>query len=66
MPGCFLLQVDLMVRPPKPGDESYERFRHETQTIFESLKKRAQILTDALNRLEGKCPNQKQQRGQSK
>ena len=30
-----------MVRPPLPGDESYERFAIEENEIFESLKRRA-------------------------
>ena len=32
--------VDLMVRPPKPGDDSHDQFQRETQATFESLKKR--------------------------
>ncbi|ELR24802.1 alanine aminotransferase, mitochondrial, putative [Acanthamoeba castellanii str. Neff] len=45
--------VDLMVRPPKPGDDSHDQFQRETQATFESLKKRAGLLATALNQLEG-------------
>jgi len=45
--------VDVMVRPPKPGDESYELYNKEKQEILASLKRRAEWLTSALNKLEG-------------
>eukprot|EP00438_Fugacium_kawagutii_P001365 Skav232157 [mRNA] locus=scaffold1040:468960:472976:- [translate_table: standard] len=55
--------VGLMVNPPKPGrdgwedpsgaypgEPSYELYQKETSGIFESLKRRALRLTDALNK----------------
>eukprot|EP00190_Bangiopsis_sp_CCMP1999_P005479 CAMPEP_0198732488 /NCGR_PEP_ID=MMETSP1475-20131203/36296_1 /TAXON_ID= ORGANISM="Unidentified sp., Strain CCMP1999" /NCGR_SAMPLE_ID=MMETSP1475 /ASSEMBLY_ACC=CAM_ASM_001111 /LENGTH=491 /DNA_ID=CAMNT_0044495623 /DNA_START=113 /DNA_END=1588 /DNA_ORIENTATION=+ len=47
------LLVGLMSRPPQPGDESYNLYKKETEGIFNSLKKRAERLADALNKLEG-------------
>ena len=35
------MMMSLMVRPPLPGEESYERFAKEENAIFESLKRRA-------------------------
>ena len=35
------MMMSLMVRPPLPGDESYELFTKEESDIFESLKRRA-------------------------
>lgn len=45
--------VDLMVSPPKPGDESYEQDRLERETIHEELDRRAALLHDTFNSLEG-------------
>lgn len=45
--------VGLMVNPPQLGDPSYELFQKETSGIFESLKRRALRLTDALNKVPG-------------
>ncbi|EGC31753.1 alanine transaminase [Dictyostelium purpureum] len=47
------LVVDLMVRPPTPGDSSYELYIKERDGIYDSLKKRANLLNKALNSLEG-------------
>jgi hypothetical protein len=35
-----------MVRPPLPGQESYELFAREESAIFESLKRRAVSVSD--------------------
>jgi hypothetical protein len=35
------MMMSLMVRPPLPGEESYERFAKEENAIFESLKRKA-------------------------
>lgn len=48
-----LVQVDLMVKPPKSGEPSYETYQKETSAIFASLKRRAELLVGALNELEG-------------
>jgi len=43
----------LMVNPPKPGDASYELYGKEKSDRLLSLARRAKLLTDALNGLEG-------------
>jgi aspartate/methionine/tyrosine aminotransferase len=42
-----------MVRPPKPGSPSYERYRQERFGILEELKKRAVLLAEGLNKIPG-------------
>ena len=42
-----------MVNPPKPGDASYVQFRNEKDSLLNSLKRRARLMTDAFNALEG-------------
>eukprot|EP01129_Flabellula_baltica_P012756 TRINITY_DN5801_c0_g1_i2.p2 TRINITY_DN5801_c0_g1~~TRINITY_DN5801_c0_g1_i2.p2 ORF type:complete len:243 (-),score=68.83 TRINITY_DN5801_c0_g1_i2:8-736(-) len=49
VPGQIL--VELMVNPPKEGDESYEMYREETVGIYESLKRRAEKIGRALSDL---------------
>lgn len=51
VPGQVAL--GLMVNPPKPGDPSFTQFRHEKDSLIESLKRRARKITDAFNALEG-------------
>ncbi|EFA80185.1 alanine transaminase [Heterostelium album PN500] len=50
--------VDLMVRPPVAGEQSYDTYVKERDTIFDSLKRRANLLAAALNGLEGVTCNQ--------
>lgn len=45
--------MSLMVNPPQPGDESYEQYNKEMTEGLESLKRRAHVMTDAFNALEG-------------
>ncbi|EAU84123.1 transaminase [Coprinopsis cinerea okayama7 len=45
--------VDCMIRPPKPGDESYELWKKETDTIHEALRTRTSIMAERLNALPG-------------
>lgn len=45
--------VDMMVKPPKEGDESYALYKKETYSIFDSLKRRASKLSRAFNQMEG-------------
>ncbi|KAG6547472.1 hypothetical protein Mapa_010920 [Marchantia paleacea] len=45
--------MSLVMNPPKPGDESYDNFMKERDGILSSLARRAQLLTDAMNKLEG-------------
>ncbi|KAK9767227.1 alanine transaminase [Basidiobolus ranarum] len=47
------IMVDLMVNPPKPGDESYDLYQKEIDDIYQSLKRRSNLLCDAFNELEG-------------
>ncbi|KAJ3197280.1 hypothetical protein HK101_004761 [Irineochytrium annulatum] len=47
------IMVGLMTNPPKPGDESYELYNKEFNTIYESLRRRSEKLATVLNDLEG-------------
>lgn len=48
--------VDVMVKPPKEGDESYEEYKKERDAILASLKRRSETLVEAFNSFEGvKC-----------
>jgi aspartate/methionine/tyrosine aminotransferase len=42
-----------MVRPPKPGEPSYERYAQERDGILGELKARATLLAEGLNRIPG-------------
>jgi alanine transaminase len=42
-----------MVRPPKPGEPSYELYAKERDGVLGELKKRAVLLADGLNRIPG-------------
>ena len=42
-----------MVRPPKPGMPSYATYAAERAAILDTLKERARLLADGLNRIEG-------------
>lgn len=45
--------TSLMVRPPQPGDESYEQFKMENETIYNGLKERGEKLVEGLNSIPG-------------
>ncbi|PRP74339.1 alanine transaminase, partial [Planoprotostelium fungivorum] len=47
------LLMECMVDPPKEGDESHSLYVKERDDIYDSLKRRAQKLTNFLNTLEG-------------
>lgn len=47
------IMMSLMVKPPKPGDASYDTFMKEEGDIHESLKRRAKILVEGLNSIDG-------------
>ncbi|EKX38132.1 hypothetical protein GUITHDRAFT_77426 [Guillardia theta CCMP2712] len=47
------VMVDLMIRPPLPGDESYEDFTRERSAIFDSLKRKSIFLHESLNEIAG-------------
>jgi aspartate/methionine/tyrosine aminotransferase len=42
-----------MVRPPKPGMPSYAQYAAEKNAILDTLKQRAILLAEGLNRIEG-------------
>ena len=43
----------LMVRPPRPGDPSYDVYTEERTGILESLRRRAKIVAEELNAVPG-------------
>jgi len=45
--------VDSMVRPPKPGDESYDLWKEETDSIHQALASRTTTMAKRLNALAG-------------
>jgi len=45
--------TSLMVNPPKPGDASYASHAAEEAFIFASLKRRAKMIVDGLNAIDG-------------
>jgi len=45
--------LSLMVRGPKPGDESYESHEAEKDTIFQSLVVRSKIVSKGLDDIPG-------------
>lgn len=51
LPGQCVL--DVMMTPPVQGEHSYEKYVSEQNAIFDSLKRRAIVLGDALNQFEG-------------
>lgn len=42
-----------MVNPPKKGDASYDSHNAEVDELFQSLKRRATLVADTLNKLDG-------------
>lgn len=42
-----------VVNPPKPGEPSYELFIQEKNDVLSSLKEKALLVTDILNKIEG-------------
>lgn len=47
------LMTSLMLRPPLPGDASYDLFAQEETNIYDGLKRRAKALVDGLNEVDG-------------
>jgi aspartate/methionine/tyrosine aminotransferase len=43
----------LMVAPPKPGDESHPTYVRERQAVLDSLKHKAEILEEGINKIDG-------------
>lgn len=50
----------VMVRPPQPGDPSYDLFEEERQQILSSLKLRAQMVHTKFNKIPGVFCNEVQ------
>jgi len=47
------VMTDLMVRPPVEGEPSYELFKKESEAIFASLQRKAQVVVQKLNEVDG-------------
>lgn len=47
------IMMDLMVRGPEEGSESFEKHEEEKNRIFESLKRRAKTVAEGLNSIPG-------------
>ena len=47
------LTVYLMISPPQPGDESYETYVQEKESILKSLKRKAEMLGEGINNIPG-------------
>lgn len=47
------VMTDLMVCGPKPGDESFALFQEEETAIYRSLAKRAKMVVEGLNVIDG-------------
>ena len=47
------IMTSLMCRGPKPGDMSFESHEAEKRDIYESLRKRSQIVSQGLNAIDG-------------
>lgn len=45
--------MDVVVNPPKPGDESYELFMEEKTAVLEKLKNKAKLVVDTFNSIDG-------------
>lgn len=45
--------IDLMVNPPKKGDESYEQYYNEIQAIHKTLRQRSTEICDAFSKWDG-------------
>ena len=51
------MMTSLMVRPPMPGEDSFDLFTNEEFSIFDSLKRRANSLVKGLNEIDGMSCN---------
>jgi aspartate/methionine/tyrosine aminotransferase len=47
------IMTDLMLRPPRQGEESFASYKAEYDSIYQSLKRRAVTLVKQLNAIEG-------------
>ena len=51
IPGQIATYV--MVAPPQPGEESYDRYKSEMNAVYTALKRKAELLGDRINRIKG-------------
>ncbi|MEW5297896.1 MAG: hypothetical protein WDW36_001074 [Sanguina aurantia] len=51
------IAMSILMNPPKPGDESYETWATERGSELSSLRRRAQMVTDGFNAMEGMTCN---------
>jgi len=49
--------MDLVVNPPRPGDESYDTWRSEVQSMLAKLARKAEMVASALDAMEGMACN---------
>ena len=47
------IMTSLMVKGPDPGDESYASHEAEKEAIFQSLKRRAKLVSEGLDAIDG-------------
>jgi glutamate--glyoxylate aminotransferase len=47
------VSVGMMVNPPKYGELSYPQYKAEKDQVIDTLKRRARMMTDAFNSMEG-------------
>lgn len=48
--------LETVVNPPQPGESSYEKFQKEKEAVLSELSKRAKMVAEAFNSIEGmKC-----------
>lgn len=48
--------IDCVVKPPEPGEPSYELFKREKDAVLDGLKKKAEIVATTFNSIPGfKC-----------
>jgi aspartate/methionine/tyrosine aminotransferase len=47
------VMMSLMVRGPKPGDESYKSHEAEKQAVYNSLKERSRLVSEGLDSIPG-------------
>lgn len=52
------ITMDCVINPPKPGEESYELFDKEKNQVLADLKRKAKLVVDTFNSVEGVKTNQ--------
>lgn len=52
------ITMDCVVNPPEPGQESYELFQSEKSKVLADLKRKAKLVADTFNSIDGVQSNQ--------